>query len=53
MGAGSAGAGGAGDGVGLASTGPTSLPYLAIAGGLLLAGVAAIIVGRVRATRQH
>jgi len=53
MGAGSAGAGGAGDGVSLASTGSTSLPYLAIAGGLLLAGVAAIVVGRVRATRQH
>jgi hypothetical protein len=47
---------GAGDdagGPGLAATGPTSLPYLAIAGGLLLVGVAAIVVSRIRATRQH
>jgi hypothetical protein len=50
-----AGTGASGDeaGPGLAATGPTSLPYLAIAGGLLLVGVAAIIVSRVRATRQH
>ncbi|WP_129788033.1 LPXTG cell wall anchor domain-containing protein [Promicromonospora panici] len=52
-GAGSAGAGSAGGGVSLASTGSTSLPYLAIAGGLLLAGVAAIVVSRVRATRRN
>jgi hypothetical protein len=50
-----AGAGGDGDagGPGLAATGSTSLPYLAIAGGLLLVGVAAIVVSRIRATRQH
>lgn len=37
----------------LASTGSTSVPYLAIAGGLLVAGVAALVVSRVRATRHH
>ncbi|MFI9487056.1 LPXTG cell wall anchor domain-containing protein [Promicromonospora sp. NPDC052451] len=53
--AGSAAAGGGGtdEDVVLASTGATSLPYLAVAGGLLLAGVAALVVSRVRAARQH
>lgn len=52
--AGTGAAPGAGDeDVVLASTGSTSLPYLAIAGGLLLAGVATLVVTRVRAARQR
>jgi hypothetical protein len=42
-----------GGGVALATTGSTSLPYLVTAGGLLLVGVVAIVVSRVRATRHH
>lgn len=45
-------AGGDGGGVALASTGSTSLPYLAIAAGLLLVGVVTIVVTRIRARRQ-
>lgn len=48
-----AGAGGDAGDVSLAATGSTSLPYLAIAGGLLVVGVVAIIVSRIRATRQN
>jgi hypothetical protein len=46
-----AGTGGADSRMGSAATGPTSFPYLAIAGGLVVAGVAAIVVSRIR-TRQ-
>jgi hypothetical protein len=46
-----AGTGGADGRMGIAATGPTSFPYLAIAGGLVVAGVAAIVVSRIR-TRQ-
>lgn len=38
--------GGTDPGDGLAATGPTSMPYLATAGALLLAGIAAIVVTR-------
>lgn len=48
-----AAANGDGSGVTLAATGSTSVPYLAIAGGLLLAGVAVLVVSRIRATCQH
>lgn len=41
-----------GSGAVLAATGSTSVPYLTLAGGLLVAGVVAIIVNRVRAARQ-
>lgn len=52
-GAGSGGAPGGADGrMSIAATGPTSFPYLAIAGGLVVAGVAAIVVSRIR-TRQN
>jgi hypothetical protein len=51
-----AGAGGAARGadrrMGLAASGPTSIPYLALAGGLVVAGVGAIVVNRIR-TRQN
>ncbi|MDR7383810.1 hypothetical protein J2S48_003325 [Promicromonospora iranensis] len=51
--AGTGGAAGGGDGgTGLAATGSTSLPYLAVAGGLLVVGVVAIVVSRIRA-RQN
>lgn len=43
---------GGGDGGGLAVTGSTSLPYLVIAGGLLLVGLGAIVATRVRARRS-
>lgn len=46
-----AGAGGAGGGGGLAATGPTSLPYLAAAGALLLLGVGTLVTIRVRSRR--
>jgi hypothetical protein len=46
-----AGTGGADSRMSGAATGPTSFPYLAIAGGLVVAGVAAIVVSRIR-TRQ-
>jgi hypothetical protein len=36
---------------GLAVTGPTSLPYLGIAGGLLLLGVVALVATRIRVRR--
>jgi len=42
-----------GDGGNLATTGSTSLPYLAAAGALLLVGVTTLVVTRVRAGRQH
>jgi len=52
-GPGSGGAtGGADSRMSIAATGPTSFPYLAIAGGLVVAGVAAIVVSRIR-TRQN
>lgn len=52
VGAGTGGAtGGADSRMSIAATGPTSFPYLAIAGGLVVAGVAAI-VSRIR-TRQN
>jgi hypothetical protein len=35
-------------GASLVATGPTSLPYLAVAGGLLVLGVTAIVVNRFR-----
>lgn len=41
-----------GGGGGLAVTGATSLPYLAAAGGLLLLGVGALVVSRIRARRS-
>lgn len=41
----------AGGGGGLAATGPTSLPYLVVAGGLLVLGVGALVTIRVRARR--
>lgn len=44
--------GGAESRTSVAATGPTSFPYLAIAGGLVVAGVTAIVVGRIR-TRQN
>jgi hypothetical protein len=51
-GAGTGGAtGGADSRMSIAATGPTSFPYLVIAGGLVVAGVAAI-VSRIR-TRQN
>ncbi|MGI5188263.1 hypothetical protein ACQEVI_08985 [Promicromonospora sp. CA-289599] len=40
--------GGAEGRMSIVATGPTSFPYLAIAGGLVVAGVAAIVVSRVR-----
>lgn len=52
-GTGAAAGTGGDDGVTLAATGSTSLPYLAAAGGLLLVGVAALVVSRIRATRHH
>ncbi|MFD6140847.1 hypothetical protein [Promicromonospora sp. NPDC060271] len=52
-GAGTGGAtGGADSRTSIVATGPTSFPYLAIAGGLVVAGVAAIVVSRIR-TRQN
>jgi hypothetical protein len=52
-GAGTGGSTGGADGrMSIAATGPTSFPYLAIAGGLVVAGVAAIVVSRIR-TRQN
>lgn len=47
-----AGTGGADSRTSIVATGPTSFPYLAIAGGLVVAGVAAIVVSRIR-TRQN
>jgi LPXTG-motif cell wall-anchored protein len=44
------GTGAGGDG-GLAATGSTSMPYLAIAGGLLVLGALALVVSRIRARR--
>lgn len=44
--------GGADSRMSIVATGPTSFPYLAIAGGLVVAGVAAIVVSRIR-TRQN
>jgi hypothetical protein len=49
VGAGGGDGDGAGGEGGLATTGFTSLPYLVIAGGLLLVGVGAIVATRVRA----
>lgn len=43
---------GAGGGGGLAATGSTSMPYLAIAGGLLILGALALVVSRIRARRS-
>jgi hypothetical protein len=43
--------GGAGGGGGLAATGSTSLPYLVVAGGLLLLGVSTLLAIRMRARR--
>lgn len=40
-----------GGGGGLAATGSTSLPYLAIAGGLLVVGALALVASRIRARR--
>lgn len=44
--------GGADSRMSIAAAGPASFPYLAIAGGLVVAGVAAIVVSRIR-TRQN
>jgi LPXTG-motif cell wall-anchored protein len=50
-GGGDGGGTGAGGGGGLAATGSTSMPYLAIAGGLLVLGALALVASRVRARR--